>query len=112
MKTDIEKWVEKCIMCCRFRKMPKKQLSQAVIPVDADCWDEVLIDFEGPFQPADKDGNHYNYICVLCVLLYFWMRFQSATVTMLEERLPAVFFAVEDSLTFVVVTGALSSRMP
>ena len=48
--------------------MPKKQLSQAVIPVDAECWAEVLIDFEGPFQPADKDGNHYNftYMCAVC----------------------------------------------
>ena len=28
MRTDIEKWVNSCITCIRFRKIPQKQLSE------------------------------------------------------------------------------------
>ena len=38
------------------------------IPLDAECWEEVMIDLEGPNAPADKDGNRYSitYVCCLC----------------------------------------------
>ena len=68
MKDDVKKWVESCLTCARFRKIPQKAPSEAVIPVDADCWEEVMIDLEGPSQPHDKDGNRYGftYVCCLC----------------------------------------------
>ena len=68
MRADIEEWISKCITCVRFRKIPRKQLSEALIPVDVECWEEVMIDLEGPSQPLDKDGNRYGftYACCLC----------------------------------------------
>ena len=54
--------------CLRFRKRPTKQDQVAVKPVDVECWEEVMIDMEGPSCPADKDGNRYvmTYVCCLC----------------------------------------------
>ncbi len=48
--------------------MPKKQEAVAVVPSDSDCWQVVMIDFEGPSNPADKSGNKYTmtYVCCLC----------------------------------------------
>ena len=71
MRADIDKWVHSCVTCARFRKVPKKQLSEPVIPVDAECWEEVMIDLEGPSTPLDSDGNRYSYsyICCLCYAL-------------------------------------------
>ena len=68
MKEDVHKWVSTCITCIRFRKIPRKQPSEAVIPVDAECWEEVMIDVEGPSQPCDKEGCRYSltYVCCLC----------------------------------------------
>ena len=65
MKKDVDDWVLKCITCLRFRRMPRKQKAVAVIPVDAECWEEVMIDLEGPSHPVDKLGNRYTmtYIC-------------------------------------------------
>ena len=42
--------------------------SPAAIPLDAECWEEVMIDLEGPNAPADRDGNRYSmtYVCCLC----------------------------------------------
>ena len=47
MKQDIENWTQKCMTCLRFRKVPRKQESPA-FPSKAECWDEVMIDLEGP----------------------------------------------------------------
>ena len=68
MKKDVDDWIEKCLTCIRFKKIPQKQEAVAVIPVGAECWEEVMVDLEGPSQPADKDGNIYTmtYICCLC----------------------------------------------
>ena len=68
MKSDIATWVNECITCIRFRKIPQKQLSEAVISVDAECWEEVMVDLEGPSALLDKDGNRYSftYVCCLC----------------------------------------------
>ena len=65
---DLEYWCFRCVTCLRFRRMPKKQESVAVSPTDAECWEEVMIDLEGPRQPMDKDGNKYamTYICCVC----------------------------------------------
>ena len=56
MKTDVAGWVDKCMTCLRFRRMTQKQEMVAVIPVDAECWEEVMIDLEGPCNPVDNDG--------------------------------------------------------
>jgi len=68
MKADVEDWINRCITCIRFRKIPQKQEAVAVIPIDAECWEEVMVDLEGPSHPADKEGNKYTltYICCLC----------------------------------------------
>ena len=68
MKSDVEGWVEDCLTCARFRKRPTKQDAVAVKPRDLECWQEVMIDMEGPSNPADKLGNKYvmTYICCLC----------------------------------------------
>ena len=68
MKKDVDKWVQNCITCVRFRKITTKTQQVAVIPVDAECWQEVMMDLEGPNTPADKDGRRYNstYVCCVC----------------------------------------------
>ena len=68
MTEDIKQWVEKCLTCLRFRRMAQKQEAQPVIPTDAECWEEVMMDLEGPSNPPDKQGNKYSmtYICCLC----------------------------------------------
>ena len=45
-----------------------KQDAVAVKPRSWECWQEVMIDMEGPSNPADKQGNKYvmTYICCLC----------------------------------------------
>lgn len=69
MKEDVTKWVDNCMTCIRFRKMPQKQPAEiGIIPVDAECWEEIMIDLEGPSQPSDKEGCRYTltYVCCLC----------------------------------------------
>ena len=68
MKQDVTKWWESCLTCIRFRKMPQKQEAVPVVPTNRDCWEEVMIDLEGPNSPADKAGCKYTmtYICCLC----------------------------------------------
>ena len=68
MKQDIEDWCKSCITCIRFRKMPQKQEMVPVIPSGMDCWEEVMMDLEGPSNPPTKDGERYSftYICCLC----------------------------------------------
>ena len=68
MKEDVDRWIEKCLTCLRFRKMPQKTESVPVIRTDAECWEEVMVDLEGPNHTADKDGNIYTmtYICCVC----------------------------------------------
>ena len=66
---DVDAWCQKCITCLRLRRVATKQESPvAVAPLDADCWEEVMIDLEGPYSPHDKHGNQYTmtYICCLC----------------------------------------------
>ena len=68
MKTDVEEWVKDCLTCIRFRKRPMKQEAVAVKPRQLECWQEVMVDMEGPSNPSDKLGNRYvmTYICCLC----------------------------------------------
>ena len=67
MKQGFGKWIEDCVVCARFRKIPQRQLSEAVIPVDVEDWEEVMIDVEEPRRPCDKQGNRYvmTYVCCL-----------------------------------------------
>ena len=68
MKDDVQHWWENCLACIRFRKMPQKTPSVPVVPTNRDCWEEVMVDLEGPSNPADKNGCKYTmtYICCLC----------------------------------------------
>ena len=59
-RTDVETLVHKCMTCLRFRRMATKQEAVPVIPVSAECWEEVMIDLEGPNNPADSMGNKYT----------------------------------------------------
>ena len=62
MKQDVRKWCGSFLTCIRFRKMPQIQDAIPVVPTNRDCWEEVMIDFEGP------TGCKYTttYICCLC----------------------------------------------
>ena len=68
MKEDVTRWWEKCLTCIKMRKVPQKQETVPVVYTDQDCWEVVMIDLEGPCNPADKSGNKYTmtYICCLC----------------------------------------------
>ena len=68
MKKDIDNWVNKCLTCIRHKKRPIKRESVPVKPVDGECWEEIMIDMEGPSAPPDKQGNAYTmtYMCCLC----------------------------------------------
>ena len=48
--------------------MPKKQEAMVVVPTNRDCWEEVMIDLEGPSEPVDKVECKYTmtYVCCLC----------------------------------------------
>ena len=72
MRKDVADWIEKRMTCIRFRRRPTKQDAVAVKPLDANCWEEVMVDMEGPSNPADKAGNRYvmTYICCLCHALF------------------------------------------
>ena len=68
MKQDVESYVDRCKTCIRFRKIATKTPQVPVIPRDFECWEEVMVDLEGPCNPPDKHGNRYSmtYICCLC----------------------------------------------
>ena len=52
-RKDVEKWVEDCMTCLRFRRRPTKQEAKAVMPLDCEAWEEVMVDCEGrPIQLA------------------------------------------------------------
>ena len=65
---NVRLWTSKCITCLRFRKMQTKQEQVPTIATTAECWEEVMIDLEGPSTPCDKNGNMYTmtYICTVC----------------------------------------------
>ena len=68
MKKDVTEWTDKCITCLRFRRIQTKQEQVPMIPLTAECWEDVMIDLEGPSTPSDKQGNKYTmtYICTVC----------------------------------------------
>ena len=67
MKIDVQRWWRSCLTCIRFRKVPRRQESVPVIPTDRDCWEEVMIDFEGSSNPAGKGGCKYTMTCICCL---------------------------------------------
>ena len=64
---EVEAWTESCMTCIRFRSRPTRPEQVAVKPLDCDCWSEVMIDFEGPSNPPDRQGCRYvlTYFCCL-----------------------------------------------
>ena len=69
MRANVDKWVKSCGTCLRFRAVPQKVPTGPSFPADMECWQEVMIDLEGP-NPPDRMGNRYymTYICCLCHL--------------------------------------------
>ena len=65
MNTDVETWCARCHTCQRFRKVAQRQEAPSVVPIEAECWERVMIDIEGPSTPADLDSCIYlmAYIC-------------------------------------------------
>ena len=68
VEKDVSRWCQKCITCLRFRKVAEKAPSPEVKLITGECWEEVMIDLEGPWNPASKSGYQYTmtYICCLC----------------------------------------------
>ena len=68
MNKDFDRWTNECLTCIRFRKINTKTPAVATVPSNMDCWQEVMIDLEGPSSPPDAQGNRYlmTYICCLC----------------------------------------------
>ena len=67
MRADVPEWCNQCLTCIRFRKRPTKTEAVAVKPTHLECWEEVMIDCEGPSNPPDSAGHHYilSYLCLL-----------------------------------------------
>ena len=63
-----EQWVGERLTCSRFRKQPRKVEAIPSKPTDCDCWEEILVDVEGPSNPAGAEGQKYvlTYMCLLC----------------------------------------------
>ena len=68
MAEDVEKYCANCITCIRYRHKPQKQESVPVKRKDVECWQEIMIDIEGPSTPSDRSGNVYvlTYMCLVC----------------------------------------------
>ena len=68
MRADVERFCKNCYTCLRFKRIATRTEAVPVIPSGAECWEEVMVDIEGPSNPPDKDGNRYlmTYICCLC----------------------------------------------
>ena len=68
MHKDVKRWADECDTCIRFRKRRSKPEQVPMMPVGAECWQEVMVDIEGPCQPGDYKGNTYvlTYMCLLC----------------------------------------------
>ena len=69
MRREVAEWIDGCMTCIRFRKRPTKQDAVAVKTRDSNCWEEVMVDMEGPSNPTDRLGNKYvmTYICCYAV---------------------------------------------
>jgi len=63
MDVEVKAWVDACLTCIKTRKRPTKQEAVAVKPSGLHCWQEVMVDMEGP-NPPDREGNRW-------VLTYF-----------------------------------------
>ena len=72
MSKDVEAWTDECLTCIRFRSRPTRPEQVAVKPLDCDCWSEVMIDFEGPSNPPDRQGCKY-VLTYLCCLSHAWL---------------------------------------
>ena len=50
MMKDIETMTSECLTCAKGRKRPTKQETVSVKPTNLECWEEVMVDFEGRKQ--------------------------------------------------------------
>ena len=63
-RKDVTDWVGSCMACIRFRKRPTERDAVAVKPLDANGWEEAMVDVEGPSSPADKAGRKSAATCL------------------------------------------------
>ena len=71
---DCERFCEHCLTCLKGRKKAVKTESVASKPTELQCWEEVMMDCEGPMLPADAHGNRFilSYTCVPCRTARCW----------------------------------------
>ena len=51
--------VSHSLTCAKGRKRPMKQETVNVKPTHLECWEEVMVDFEGPMLRDDGYGNRH-----------------------------------------------------
>ena len=66
IQEDVNKWVQECSICIRWRSKPRKQEARAVKTTALTCWSEIMVDLEGP-NPADKNGYKYILTVMDCL---------------------------------------------
>ena len=66
MREDVQKWVDRCLVCLKARSRPRK-VEAGVSRCFADhCWQEVSVDFEGPNR-EDRWGFRYTLTYLDCL---------------------------------------------
>ena len=65
MAADITQWCARCLACVQHRREPRKNPQVAVRATQYDPWQDVVVDMEGPVNPASADGHRYimTYMC-------------------------------------------------
>jgi len=66
MREHVQQWTDQCLNCIKGRKRPTKQPAVAVKPAGLHCWQEVMIDCEGP-NPEDRFGNRFSLTYLDCL---------------------------------------------
>jgi hypothetical protein len=68
MAQDVSSWIEVCWACIQYRRKAGKVLTTYFVSWHRLPWHHVLVDFEGPITPADRDGGRYSftYTCLVC----------------------------------------------
>jgi hypothetical protein len=67
MTADVNKWVDRCLTCLRFRKSARRATGIPVKPTRCECWEDVMVDMEGPSNPPSAAGNRYVLTYMRCL---------------------------------------------
>ena len=65
---DVKLWCDRCWTCLKYRRRALKGPAKWIVTSTFCCWQEVMVDCEGPSTPADKNGCRYvlTYYCCVC----------------------------------------------